>query len=532
MSLKFTTLKDGSLQVEGVGIPFGGPVNGKDLHGQFFSNKTDFAWDLIPDGQRPLLYQHGLDSTMKTNVIGRWSVKKVDDAGVWVRAQLDARNEYIDEIKELLDSEALGLSSATMGHLVKVSAKTGEILRWPVVELSLTPNPANPSAYVVKTVGEVAPVEYVEEKLAVLKYSDDQPRDERGRFGGGDSAGSGDSSPAYPSGYGLQGTTEERGAVSQTIANQVADEGSSNNTDTHSFNLAQVEYHLGNDDLGSAQSVANAASSYAQGQGDTNVASAFSTLANAIEEIGADAYADHMVGMTVPGFDKSFKAIATEEIPLADALRNLLSDVVAFYLEAHGAHWNVVGDDFTQYHDLFGEIYSDVYESIDPLAENIRKLGAAAPFDLRDIASDPSVGSASGAVNPEDLCEELYASNSVILLKILSCFNMATSFSEQGIANFLAERQDMHKKWAWQLSASLDPRGEQSPVSEAAEPSEPMVPMASLETPKVDADAQPAFRLAVKAGTDAESEKQKLEELKKQIRAIALDAAKKNIGRK
>ena len=56
--------------------------------------------------------------------------------------------------------------------------------------------------------------------------------------------------------------------------------------------------------------------------------------------------------------------------------------------------------------------------------------------------------------------------------------------------------------------------------------------MASLETPKVDADEQPAFRLAVKAGTDAASEKQKLEELKKQIRAIALDAAKKNIGRK
>jgi len=415
MSLKFTTLDDGSLQVEGVGIPFGGPVNGKDLHGQFFSTKTDFAWDLIPDGQRPLLYQHGLDSTMKTNVIGRWSVKKVDDAGVWVRAQLDARNEYIDEIKELLDSEALGLSSATMGHLVKVSAKTGEILRWPVVELSLTPNPANPSAYVVKSTSEVAPVEYVAAKLAILNP---------------------EVAAIYP------------------------------------------------------------------------------------------------VDMPVEEPQDEVSAPISEEAPLVSGLRNLLSDVVAFYLEAHGAHWNVVGDDFTQYHDLFGEIYSDVYESIDPLAENIRKLGAAAPFDLRDIASDPSVGSASGAVNPEDLCEELYASNSVILLKILSCFNMATSFSEQGIANFLAERQDMHKKWAWQLSASLDPRGEQSPVSEAAEPSEPMVPMASLETPKVDADEQPAFRLAVKAGTDAASEKQKLEELKKQIRAIALDAAKKNIGRK
>jgi starvation-inducible DNA-binding protein len=408
MNLKFTTASDGTVEVEGVGIPFGGPINGKDLHGQFFSNKTDFAWDLIPDGQRPLLYQHGLDSTMKTNVIGRWAVKKVDDAGVWVRAQLDARNEYIDEIKELLDSDALGLSSATMGHLVKVSAKTGEILRWPVVELSLTPNPANPSAYVVKTAAEIAPDEYVSAKLAIL----------------------------------------------------------------------------------------NPEMSY--------------------EDAG----------------EPVAEVLPMDNASLVEALRNLLSDVVAFYLESHGAHWNVVGDDFAQYHELFGEIYSDVYESIDPLAENIRKLGAAAPFDLRDIANDPSVGSASGAVNPEDLCEELYASNSVILLKILSCFNLATSASEQGIANFLAERQDMHKKWAWQLSSSLDPRGEQTPAQEVAEPSEPMVPMASLETPAVDAEEQPALRLAVKAGTSVESEEQKLAELKKQIRAIALNAAKNNIERK
>lgn len=167
MSLKYATLDDGSLEIEGVGIPFGGPLNGKDLHGQFFSKNTDFHWHLIPDGMRPLLYQHGLDDTLKTAVIGRWAVKRIDEAGVWVRAQLDKRSDYVEEIKQLLDEGALGLSSATMGHLVKVATKSGEILDWPVVELSLTPNPANPDAYVVKADVE-APVEYVAAKLAVL----------------------------------------------------------------------------------------------------------------------------------------------------------------------------------------------------------------------------------------------------------------------------------------------------------------------------------------------------------------------------
>ena len=148
--LKIAATADGGLIIEGYGVPFGGPIKGKDLHGQYFSKKTDFALDLIPDGQRPLLFQHGLDSAVDTAVIGRWGVKKIDDGGVWVRAQLDARSEYINEIKELVNQDALGFSSGTMGHLVKVSSKTGEILKWALVELSLTPNPANPNAYIVR----------------------------------------------------------------------------------------------------------------------------------------------------------------------------------------------------------------------------------------------------------------------------------------------------------------------------------------------------------------------------------------------
>ena len=35
------------------------------------------------------------------------------------------------------------------------------------------------------------------------------------------------------------------------------------------------------------------------------------------------------------------------------------------------------------------------------------------------------------------------------------CFALATKANEQGIANFIAERDDMHKKWRWQLKASV-----------------------------------------------------------------------------
>lgn len=142
--LKFA---DGSdLDIEGLLAPWGGPFNGSDIAGERFSAKTDFALDWFPDG-RPLLYHHGLDPDAGAAVVGRISEVKTTDKGLWMRAQLDAASKYYGAIKELIKQGKLGLSSGSMRHLVEVS-KSGEILRWPLIEGSLTPTPANPDAEV------------------------------------------------------------------------------------------------------------------------------------------------------------------------------------------------------------------------------------------------------------------------------------------------------------------------------------------------------------------------------------------------
>ena len=139
--------------------------------------------------------------------------------------------------------------------------------------------------------------------------------------------------------------------------------------------------------------------------------------------------------------------------PLADCLQELLGDVVAFYYQAHAAHWNLTGIEFSQYHEKFEEVYEDVFGSIDPLAENIRKLGAFPASDLRDLKiSVPSSTSSREAVA---LIKALLASNDDVLSCIGRCLKAAAKDNQQGILNFLAERQDMHQKWKWQLGAAL-----------------------------------------------------------------------------
>lgn len=140
--------------------------------------------------------------------------------------------------------------------------------------------------------------------------------------------------------------------------------------------------------------------------------------------------------------------------PLADALNEALSNTIVLYFSAHRAHWNVEGVDFREYHDLFEDIYSDTYGSVDGIAENIRKIGGF-PIGLSEMEDMAAYEDDSATTDARELAMDLYEKNQSYIDLIKSVFNIANDANEQGIANFLAERIDMHEKWDWQLRASL-----------------------------------------------------------------------------
>jgi len=139
---------------------------------------------------------------------------------------------------------------------------------------------------------------------------------------------------------------------------------------------------------------------------------------------------------------------------LVKALKTAMANVVTFYFMAHGYHWNVEGQDFSQYHDLFGKIYEDAYGSLDPLAENIRKMDDYAPFSLQKFIDLRTVEFKDVDPTPKAMAKALLKANETVLETLNDSFKAAEKADEQGIMDFLASRIDMHQKWAWQLRAS------------------------------------------------------------------------------
>ena len=141
---------------------------------------------------------------------------------------------------------------------------------------------------------------------------------------------------------------------------------------------------------------------------------------------------------------------------LIASLKVTLSDVFSFYLKAHFFHWNIEGADFLQYHGFLGEVYEDVHNSVDPIGENIRKLGGYAPGSYTRFQELTSISEASKVIPPAmDMLRQLYDDNEIVIASLERSYELAEMNHEHGISNFLAERDGIHKKYRWFLRSTL-----------------------------------------------------------------------------
>jgi len=143
---------------------------------------------------------------------------------------------------------------------------------------------------------------------------------------------------------------------------------------------------------------------------------------------------------------------------LVQAMKKALADTFAFYLKAQGFHWNVEGPNFPQYHALFDTIYNEVYGSIDQFAEEIRAMDAYAPASFARFSELTSLEDEIQILNAQGMLAKLLADNDVVLSSLEQAYELAEVAHNHGLSNFLAERQDAHKKHAWQLKATLKQR--------------------------------------------------------------------------
>jgi starvation-inducible DNA-binding protein len=140
---------------------------------------------------------------------------------------------------------------------------------------------------------------------------------------------------------------------------------------------------------------------------------------------------------------------------LQKALKVAFASEYSFVLKAQNFHWNVEGMFFESLHTLFGNIYEEVYGSIDPFAENIRKLGSYTPASLSRFSMLTQVDDETDILDSKAMVIELLNDSDKMSKLLKMVYELAEQAGENGLSNFLAERMDAHRKHSWMLRATL-----------------------------------------------------------------------------
>ena len=146
-------------------------------------------------------------------------------------------------------------------------------------------------------------------------------------------------------------------------------------------------------------------------------------------------------------------AVAASKNALVLQLKKILADGYALYFKAHHFHWNVEGSNFPQYHEFFGKIYEEVFDRLDPIAEQIRTLKAYAPTSLVTLMEMSSIKDSS-TTDPQKMLNELQSDNSKFILSLTAGYNLAERAKEIGLSNFIQDLIDKQKKLEWMITST------------------------------------------------------------------------------
>lgn len=140
---------------------------------------------------------------------------------------------------------------------------------------------------------------------------------------------------------------------------------------------------------------------------------------------------------------------------IADGVSRLLADSYMLYIKTHNYHWNVEGPMFNTLHIMFMEQYTELWNSLDLIAERIRALGEYAPGTYREFSKITSIIESEKVPKAEKMIEELLHGHEIVIQTARSLYPAAEEGNDEVTMDLLTQRLQVHEKTAWMLRSIL-----------------------------------------------------------------------------
>lgn len=140
---------------------------------------------------------------------------------------------------------------------------------------------------------------------------------------------------------------------------------------------------------------------------------------------------------------------------LRDILKKVLSDTFLMYFKSHSYHWNVEGYDFIVLHEFFEDVYEELWEAVDIIAESIRTLDEYCPTTLVRILDNSEIIESENIPSTIKMLINLEEDNQKILETLKVALDLASEEGKEGIVDVLGSRISYHDKLGWMLRSMV-----------------------------------------------------------------------------
>lgn len=145
--------------------------------------------------------------------------------------------------------------------------------------------------------------------------------------------------------------------------------------------------------------------------------------------------------------------LAPEQVQaVVEAINPLIADAFALYVKTKNYHWHLASSHFRDYHLMLDEQADSIFDSIDPLAERMRRIGATTIRSISHISQLQTISDDNDDfVMPEHMIQRLIDDNRHIARLQRAAIDICDENHDAPTGNILEEILDETEKRIWFL---------------------------------------------------------------------------------
>ncbi|NLZ49842.1 MAG: DNA starvation/stationary phase protection protein [Clostridiales bacterium] len=139
---------------------------------------------------------------------------------------------------------------------------------------------------------------------------------------------------------------------------------------------------------------------------------------------------------------------------VVEGLNKYLADLNILYVKLHNLHWNVEGSGFFQLHAKFEELYDNINEAFDEVAERILTLGGRPAASVKEYVKLASIEELdSKGISGDDSIEIIRKDFYYMLEQSRNILALAEEVKDQGTVDLMANFIGNYEKTLWMINA-------------------------------------------------------------------------------